>query len=178
LILSGHLPFAWRFYILAIMTAVMLVYDFWHGVGLRELGFRRDTLTASLLSSAAATLVLVSIMCLSFRAGIIRDSTAPDWKLFFAYYVFISSPSQEFLFRSNLFALMRRNNIRGPFVQILLSAITFSFLHIIYRDPLTLLATFTVGFLWGWVYYRHPNFVGVAVSHAVVGATAIKVGLI
>lgn len=178
LILSGHLPFAWRFHILAIMTSVMLAYDFWHGIGLKELGFRRDTLTASLLSNAAATLLLVTTMFLSFRTGIIRDSTAPDWRLFFVYYVFVSSPSQEFLFRSNLFALMRRNNIRWPFVQIILSAITFSFLHIIYRDPLTLLATFTVGLLWGWIYYRYSNFVGVAASHAVVGAVAIKVGLI
>lgn len=178
LLLFGVLPFTWRFQILAIMTIVMLAYDWRHGFGLRELGFRTDTLKGSLLLNIIASLLLVLLMFLSLRAGLIREPVIPKWNLFFAYYLLISSTSQEFLFRSNLFALMRRSNIGGPILQIMASAVTFSFLHVFYKDPLTLAATFAMGLLWGAIYYKYPNFWGVALSHAVVGAAAIKVGLI
>lgn len=178
LIWAGALPFAWRFQILAVMTAVMLAYDYWHGISLKELGIRRDTLKGSLLLNATASLLLVILMFLTFKAGLIREPTIPGWELFFAYYLFISSPSQEFLFRSNFFALMRRSGVGGPALQITASAVTYSFLHIFYKDPLTLLVTFAVGLLWGWIYQRHPNLWGVSFSHAVLGAVSILVGLI
>ena len=178
LLLSGGLPFTWRFRILGIMTIVMLAYDWWHGFGFRELGFRSDTLKGSLLLNTLVSLLLILFMSLSFKAGLIRAPTVPGWNLFFAYYLLISSPSQEFLFRSNLFALMRRHNIGGSNLQVIVSSVTFSFLHVFYKDPLTLVATFTVGLLWGAIYYKYPNFWGVALSHAVVGVAAILIGLI
>lgn len=178
LLLSGVLRFAWRFQILAVMTAFLIAYDWRRGLGLRELGFRKDTLRGSLLINLLVSLLLISVMSLSFKAGLIREPTPPAWNLFFTYYLFISSPSQEFLFRSNLFALMRRGGILHPAAQVVLSAVTFSFLHVFYKDPLTLLATFIIGLLWGAIYYKYPNFWGVALSHAAVGAAAIKVGII
>jgi len=178
LILSGVLPFAWRFQILAVMTIITFGYDYRRGISLKELGFRRDTLKDALLLNTAVSLLFVISILVPFKAGYLRASAPPEWELFFVYYLFISGPSQEFLFRCNLFALMRRGNLRGPFVQIMLSAVTFSFLHIIYNDPLILLVTFMAGLIWGWIYYRCPNFWGVALSHSIVGAIAIKVGLI
>lgn len=178
LILSGVIAFARRFEVLAGMTVLMVAYDRLCGVGFRELGFRKDNLKASLLLNACASLALVLLMFVSFKAGLIRKPTVPDWKLFFAYYVFVSSPSQEFLFRSNLFALMRKGDIKSPPALVVASAATFSFMHVIYRDPLTIAAAFGAGLLWGWIYHRHPNFWGVALSHAVVGAAAILVGLV
>lgn len=178
LLAIGILRFTWRFEILAAMTIVMLAYDWRHGLGLKELGFRRDTLKGSLLLNLSASLLLAIVLLLSFKAGLIRAPLVPGWKLFFAYYLFISGPSQEFLFRSNLFALMKRNNFEGPAIQILVSSITFSFLHIFYWDPIVLVVTFIIGVLWGGIYYKYPNFWGVAFSHSILGATAIMVGLI
>ena len=178
LILSGLLPFAWRFQILAVITALVAIYNRRRSIGLREIGFRTDTFKDSLRIAIPASLLLVAAMCLSARAGLVRESTAPEWKLFFAYYVFVSSPSQEFLFRGHLFALMSRHNVGSPLARIVLSAVTFSFLHVIYRDSLTLVATLLVGLVWGWIYHRHPNFWAVTMSHAAVGAVAIQIGLI
>lgn len=98
--------------------------------------------------------------------------------MFFVYYLIISSTSQEFLFRSTLFALMNKAHISRAMVQILVSAVTYSFVHIFYRGMITLVATFVIGLLWGWIYYKYPNFWGAALSHALVGATSIKTGLI
>lgn len=178
LILVGLLPFAWRFQILACMTVVMLAYDRQHGISLKELGIRRDTLKGSLLLNAAASISLVVFIYFTFKAGLIRVPVIPGWKLFFAYYLFISSPSQEFLFRSNFFALICRLGFGGPVLRVIASAVTYSFLHIIYKDPITLLATLAAGLLWGWIYHRYPNFWGVAFSHAVLGTVSILVGLI
>jgi len=163
---------------LAIMTFVMIAYDRRQGFTLKDLGMRKDTLKGSLLLHLLVSLPLVIVMFLSFRAGIIRAPTVPDRTLFFVYYLFISCPSQEFLFRSNLFALMDKHHIRGPLVQVALSAITYSFLHIFYLDGITLIATFIIGLVWGGIYYRYPNFWGVTLSHAILGITSILVGLI
>ena len=172
------IAFDWRFRVLLVMTLVMLCYDCWRGMGPRELGFRRDTLRGSLLHNLAVSLLLVGLMLWGFKAGVIRAPGNPGWRLFCVHDLLVSSPSQEFLFRSNLFALMNRSNIRGPFAQVTLSAVTYSFLHIFYNDPLTLAVTLFAGLLWGWIYYKYPNFWGVALSHAALGATAILVGLI
>lgn len=160
------------------MTVVMIAYGCWHGFSLKELGFRQDTLQGSLIFNIIVSVMLVIFMLLSFEIGLIRTPTIPSWKLFFAYYLFISSPLQEFLFRSNLFALMKRASIRGAVLQITISAITYSFLHIFYNDLITLAATFMIGLMWGGIYYKYPNFWGVAISHAVLGVVSIKVGLI
>lgn len=157
---------------------MMAAYDWLCGLRGRELGFRKDNFKASLLLNAFASLSLILLLFVSFKAGFIREPTVPGWWLFFAYYVFVSSPSQEFLFRSNLFAWMSRADIKRPAVQVIVSAATFSFMHIIYRDPLTLTAAFGAGLLWGWIYHKRPNFGGVAFSHAVVGAVSILVGLV
>jgi len=178
LVVAGVIPFGRRFEVLAGMTVIIVAYDWLYGVDLRELGFRKDNLKASLLLNGFASLSLVLLMFVSFKVGLIREPTIPEWKLFFAYYVLVSSPSQEFLFRSNLFALMSRSDIKMPLARIITSAAIFSFMHIIYRDPLTLAASFTAGLMWGLIYHKYPNFWGVAFSHAVIGAAAILVGLI
>jgi membrane protease YdiL (CAAX protease family) len=128
--------------------------------------------------NALVSLLLVSVMFVSFNAGGTREPTPPAWGLFCAHDVFMSSPSQEFLFRSNLFALMRRGNIKGPVLQIIVSAVTFSFMHVFYKDLPTLIVTLAIGLLWGAIYYKYPNFWGVALSHALVGAVAVKVGVV
>lgn len=178
LLWSGVVPFEWRFQLLAFMTVLILVIDRWHGFGLKELGFRRDTLKQSLLVSIPTSLFLSVLMLVFFQLGLIRSPTIPACKVFFVYYLIISSTSQEFLFRSSLFALMNKAGISGLMAQVLLSATTYSFAHIFYRDVITLVATFVIGLLWGWIYYKYPNFWGAAFSHALVGATAIKTGLI
>ena len=60
----------------------------------------------------------------------------------------------------------------------LITAVTYAFIHIIYRDLLVLAATLVAGIAWGAIYRRWPNLIGVAISHAGLGASAISVGLI
>ena len=73
---------------------------------------------------------------------------------------------------------MNRAGIKNPPLQVGLSAVTYCFLHIIYQDWITLAVTLFMGIVWGVIYYKRPNFWGVATSHAIVGVVSIATGII
>jgi len=172
------IPFDLRFQTLVFMTTVMICFTVVRKYSLKDLGFRSDTLKNSLIWNACLSLLLIAGMYIAFKENLIRDPTAPDWKFFFFFYIFISSPAQEFLFRSIVFAEMNRAKISPPFLQVLLSALIYSFIHVFYVDLITLIVTFIMGVLWGIIYYKYPNFWGVAFSHAILGIASIEMGLI
>lgn len=172
------IPFSLRFHILVGMTFVVAVYAYVRKFSLSELGFRKDTLKDSLLWNGLLSIVLVVIMLLAYQAGWIRKPTVPSWTLFFVFYVFVSSPSQEFLFRSMTFAELNRCGVTSGIWQILITAITYSFIHVFYNDIITLGVTLFMGIIWGIIYRKYPNVWGVALSHAVLGVVSILVGII
>lgn len=178
LVWSGVIPFAYRYHVLIGMTAIMAVYALVRRHSWRDLGFRRDTLPTSLAWNIGLSVILAAALLVLYFAGLIRQPTIPNWNLFFIFYIFVSSPAQEFLFRSMVFAEMRAAGIRSGLVQVLLSAVTFCSLHVIYHDALTLGVTLFIGLIWGFIYYRAPNFFGVTLSHAVLGVISIAVGLV
>lgn len=92
--------------------------------------------------------------------------------------VFISSPTQAFIYRSDAFAEMDLAGIRRPAVRIVISSLTVCLLHKISRDMIILTVTPLAGVLWGIMYDKKPNFWGVVVSHAVLGTMSIAIGLL
>lgn len=172
------IPFELRFYVLIVMAIIMAAYSYLRGFSLRELGFRKDTLVGSLFWNGLLSFVFVALMILAYQAGWIRKPTIPTWSMFFVFYVLVSSPSQEFLFRSTMFAELNRCGVEKALWQVLISAITYCFMHIFYKDAITLAVTLFMGVVWGVIYRRYPNFWGVAFSHAVLGVVSILVGII
>lgn len=160
------------------MALLMVIYAYLRKFTLRELGFRTDTLRGSFFWNGILSVVLLIVMLVGYKAGLIRKPTVPSWNLFFIFYVFVSSPSQEFLFRSNLFAELNRSGITTAIWQIVITAITYSFMHVFYNDAITLGVTLFMGVVWGLIYRKYPNFWGVAFSHAVLGVVSILVGII
>jgi membrane protease YdiL (CAAX protease family) len=51
-------------------------------------------------------------------------------------------------------------------------------MHIIYKDIGTMVLTFLVGLVWGTIFMRTHNLYVVTLSHAVLGAVAIMLGVI
>jgi len=178
LIWRGFLPFEHRFAVLVILTLVVAAYSLYIGLTIRDLGFRRDTLAGALTVNGILSVLIVLALYILFKANLLREPTLPKWSLFYPFYVLVSGPAQEFLFRSVLFAEMARNGIRSPLLLVLISAITYSFLHVIYNDAITLVVTLVMGITWGCIYQRFPNFWGVTLSHVVLGIVAMLVGLI
>jgi len=113
-----------------------------------------------------------------YDAGLVGTTTIRFWPLFFIIYILILTPAQEFFFRSLLFAEMGNFRYKRQWSIIVLSAVSFCFLHIIYQQPIMLLATVFMGLIWSIIYYKYPNFWGVTLSHAVLGTAAFALGLI
>lgn len=178
LVWIGVIPFSYRYHMLIGMTAVMAIYAVVRRRSWRELGFRSDTLLASLTWNIGLSLVLAAALFALYFGDLIRQPTVPNWNLFYVFYILVSSPAQEFLFRSLIFTEMRAAGITSGLIQVLLSAVTFCSVHVVYHDALTLVVTLTIGLIWGVVYYRAPNFFGVTLSHDVLGVISIAVGLV
>jgi uncharacterized protein len=175
---GGIIPYAYRFHCLILLCFLMILYARYRKFTLKDLGFRYDTLQKSLFWNSVLSLFIVTAILLAYHFNLIRTATIPDWSWFFLFYIFISSPAQEFLYRSIVFAELAASPIRNTTATVLISALNFSLLHLLYHDVLTLFVTFIMGSVWGIIYVKYPNFWGVALSHAVVGTVSIFVGLI
>jgi membrane protease YdiL (CAAX protease family) len=178
LILAGIIPVAYRFHMLVAMTIVVVVVAWWLGMSPPALGLHKRELTSALFWNGLLSLLFVVVLVVAYASGGIRSPTVPQWKLFFIFYVFVSSPCQEFLYRGFLFALMERAGMCGLAEQVVVSSMLYSFLHIFYRDWLTMVVTLLMGVLWGLIYARHRNLWPVMGSHAVLGVVSILTGVV
>ena len=178
LISINVIPFDYRIHVLIATTLAVGIYSLASKHSFKDLGFRPDTLKESLLWNGALSVFFVFLMYALYMANLIREPTVPSWTMFYIFYVLVSSPSQEFIYRSVFFSEMNRAGIKNPLLQVGLSAVTYCFLHIIYKDWITLAVTLFMGIVWGVIYYKQPNFWGVATSHAIVGVVSIATGII
>ncbi|HXJ38353.1 MAG TPA: CPBP family intramembrane glutamic endopeptidase, partial [Bryobacteraceae bacterium] len=120
---------------------------------------------------AAVLIGLVLLSDLQHRA------LTPTHLAFYLFFVLISAPAQEFLYRSFLFAELRALRI-PPKAIVAVSALLFGFMHIIYRDWVTVALTIFVGFIWAAVFNATHKISIVAFSHAALGVAAILSGVI
>lgn len=54
----------------------------------------------------------------------------------------------------------------------------YSFVHIIYKDIITIILTFIIGIIWFYLYRKDKNLFGVSLSHCIVGILTIFLGII
>lgn len=178
LIWSEVIPFRYRFHASIILLAVFIIYSLIRRHGLRELGFRTDNLKDSvlwnLLFSAAGSVCLF----LTYRAGFLRKGNDHLLPYIYVIYIFFLSPVQEVVFRGIFFAELKKIRIDNPRWVILLSTVSFCFLHLIYRHPPMLVITFASGLVWSLIFTRWPNIWGVSLSHSILGSLAIFLGII
>lgn len=165
LLFFGFVPFEWRFRMLIGMAILAATISSWHGHGHRELGFPPAFNRAPRMALIAVLLAAAAIPAMAAQGA-----------AFFGFYMLISAPAQEFLYRGFLFARMKASSVRPAF-QVLCSASLFSFMHVIYRDTFLVAITFAAGILWAWLYQQTRSLTLVAASHSVVGAAAIWYGL-
>jgi len=178
LIWTGVIPFQYRFAVMFFILTVIVSYVWLRKFSWSDLGFRQDTLKRSLMWNLGMSLLFLPLLYLLHNTGLIGKATIRLWPLFFVFYILILTPAQEFFFRSFLFAEMRNFRYRRHWSIMVLSSLSFCFLHIIYQNPMMMLVTFFMGFIWSIIYYKYPNFWGVTLSHAMLGTAAFALGLI
>lgn len=177
LIAAGFIPFTFRLPLLLLSFCLTVLYSVYRGFTLGELGIRADNLGKSLMVNIVLTLLFSALLGLLFYFELIPGPFYPALTVFFPFYLLLSSPMQEFLFRGFVFAEMRAAGVRSAWMLVLFSAFSFSFIHIIYGDWLTLALTFGIGLLWAGIYYWIPNLAGVSLFHGVVGLLAVMAGV-
>jgi hypothetical protein len=174
----GIIPYSLRFWLLMILSFAMVFYAVWRQFSLADLGIRTDNLRPALKWNMLFTTLLVAAMAIAYSNGFVRFEGQNQLNWFFLFYIVLSSPAQEFIYRSLIFAELKHHRFASPVAIVILSALNFSYLHVFYNDWITLLVTLFMGVIWGIIYHHHPNWLSVSLSHALLGASAIFIGLI
>ena len=66
----------------------------------------------------------------------------------------------------------------GKHSTMLISSSMYAFVHIIYKDILTIVLTFIIGLIWYNLYIKDKNLFGVSISHCIIGVVTIFLGII
>ncbi|BAZ16014.1 abortive infection protein [Calothrix sp. NIES-4071] len=169
------IPFSWRFYLLILTAIATLAITRLYNFSPVELGLTRQRLGISFKVIALPTLAFVLLMLINYMMQRPRIDNSTYQLPFYLFFVGVSSPVQEFLYRGFLFAVFSRAKL-APWLMILLSSLLYSFVHLIYQDVPTLLFTFIIGVLWGIHYVSFRNLYSIILSHSVLGVVAILVG--
>ena len=171
ILIFPHL-FKYKFYIL--VTFGILIY-FWlrkNNISNEDLGITNRNITNSLISNLPIIIISISIITLMKFLNI--NKFVPSETIFFyLFYIFISCPIQEFLYRS-FYGYFDD----GKYNIMLLSSSMYAFVHIIYKDILTVILTFIIGLIWYNLYRKDKNLLGVSISHCIIGMITILLGII
>ena len=175
-ILVGILSFDFKFYFLTI--GAVLTYAFARGLGISnaEMGITKINCKKSIVAVLPITIIFALAGIVIWVLGYSR--IAPNESMyFFVFYILISSPVQEFLYRGAIPGMLNKMNY-GYHVQLIVSSVLYSFVHIIYKDWITLGLTLIMGIIWFVSYKKSNNILGVSISHAVLGVVTILAGII
>lgn len=176
LILTRVISFEYKFHVLVAGAILVFAFLRWRGFTLSDLGWPSLGGLQSIRDVIPLTLILVAVAVLVYVFGNVTRIPNERWP-FFLFYIFISSPAQEFLFRAALHRMFTSVGVQRT-AQIILSALLYCFIHAIYRDPWTLVLTFAIGILWFRLYTKTQHLLGVSVSHAILGVITILLGIV
>ena len=102
------------------------------------------------------------------------------WGAVMVLYPVLSVYPQGILYRAfflHRYAFLFNQTPAGQWVAILASAAAFAFLHIIFRNPISIVLTFFGGMLFAWRYQQTGSLLTSSVEHALYGCWLFTVGL-
>ncbi len=98
------------------------------------------------------------------------------WLAMLGFYPIFSAYGQEVVYRKFLF--MRYSSLfRKKWTLILASAVTFSFVHIVYFSILSIVLTFFAGIYLAWLYDKTKSVLFTGIIHGILGFLIFTVGL-
>ncbi len=163
-----------KFYILTSLGIIIYFIFKLFKVNNEDLGINKN-INISLKRNIPLILIFV-VLILLFRILGINKYNPNETLLFYIFYIFISCPIQEFLYRG-VFGFFEKKN-KHKYLWVVLSSLCYSFVHIIYKDVLTCILTFIIGVIWYLLYRKDYNLSGVCLSHIVLGILTISLGIV
>jgi CRP-like cAMP-binding protein len=145
----------------------------WKHFGLTTLGARNSIIESILVSVAVmallywAKLILMRYYPASFAGEEVIDFSYFDWT-YITYLVV--APLQEFITRGVVQSTLQRLLVgRYSWLSaIVITSLLFGSLHL-FSSLYLGLAALVSSWLWGWMYHRHQNLIGVSISHFLIG---------
>lgn len=188
--ITRYLPEQSSYWISRLIEVSVLVIAFkiirnsslsWKDFGLNTLGAKK-----SIVESVVISLLVVGLLCI---AKYVLMNLYPEkfphryimsWEHFdFTYITYlVVAPLQEFITRGVVQTSLQHLLV-GRYrvlLAIMITSFLFGSLHVFSSFNLGLAATLT-GWLWGWMYYRHKNLIGVSISHFLIGNLTGLMGL-
>lgn len=148
-------------------------------------GISRSNIKKSLWESGLVTLVIVAVLTMlkiwaMKRWPALLGPAVVDWGMWdLSYYTYILiAPVQEFVSRGVLQSSLERSletSRYRAFLAVIVSACVFGSFHIFYSLGLALL-TVVSGLVWGYLFTRHNNILGISLSHFVIGNYIALIG--
>ncbi|MGR3807726.1 CPBP family intramembrane glutamic endopeptidase [Pasteurella testudinis] len=128
-------------------------------------------------SAVCAALICFTLLVMpqNFLAFVRHDPML--WLLVMLLYPILSAFTQETIFRRFFFFRYRtlwHNNQR---LAIVLSALLFSYMHIVFLNYVAVLFTLVGGLIFATQYLRHQSLILVSLEHAIYGNIVFTVGL-
>lgn len=175
-------PFGSHNVIIPLMGLLILAYTIEKGMSFSDLGLLRSHKLRGLGTTISVTAVLFTLLVIGSRLGLIPESLKGEkttvW--FMLYYVLISAPIQEFIFRAVMhheFELIAGKHGRQR-LRIVLSALVFALAHSFFHSWSILLGTFVLGLIWSSLYLKYKNLWPIALSHGLLGISAMLLGIL
>ena len=176
LFLINPLFFKNKFIILTIGGILIYILLRLSGFNNSSLGIKPIKTKQSIRDVSMMTFILIITGIILFNLKISRFQPSETLS-FYLFYIFISSPIQEFLYRGALTSILQQINFRESSI-ILTSSILYSLAHLGYKDFITCILTFLIGLLWHQKYLKTKNLTGVTISHTILGVITIFIGII
>jgi membrane protease YdiL (CAAX protease family) len=140
----------------------------------KDLGFRLDNFFTSILKYSIAT--VAGVMFLVLYSFIFETHKKVDENTLF-FYSFWGAIAQELLYRGYLMKLGKEIFGEGR-LAILMNIFIFVGMHAFYPGFLQkLLILIPAGVLFTLLYKRYPNIILISISHIVLNATAVMLGV-
>ena len=176
LILVDIIPFGYRFITLGIVGLLIILSAILKKVSFSEVGFNQHNLIPALKNILPITVIctVLSILYYHFYGTRIDNSGIPIY--FYVFYILVSAPLQEFLYRSYIFHILSEVNLSRYFL--IISPVLYALAHVIYNDIPTVILSLIIGIYWAYHYARFKNLYSIAFSHTVLGIVAIATGIL
>jgi len=98
------------------------------------------------------------------------------WMVIMVLYPILSALPQEFIYRTYFF--YRFDDLMTlKYSTVIVSALAFSFLHIVYHNWMAVVLSFVAGLLFGTTYLQTKSLFWVTVEHAIYGCLVFTIGL-
>jgi hypothetical protein len=148
---------------------------FWHGKGVRTEWYQLKKILSRFLLNAV---LLVALVLIFFPNKLFNlpSQTPFVWASLLFFYPLLSVYPQEVLYRAFFFERYNKLFTRKRFL-IAFNALAFSFMHILYQNPIAILLTLIGGWFFAETYARTRSMRLVWLEHALYGCLVFTIGL-